>query len=246
MYYFASDVHLGAGTREQQRATEERFVEWLEEVSHDAEAIFLCGDIFDFWFEYQRVVPKGFVRTLAKIAEFTHRGIRVVFMAGNHDMWIRDYFEQECGVEIYTTPTTFPLGAKRVHVAHGDNLNVKGDIKLKIMNGIFRSSVVRALFSWLIHPDLALAFGHWWSGASRKKHTNQTQEDIDRSVGFLREYALNHYTTHHDDLYIFGHLHHKADFTEEQPQIIFMNDWSRSPHYIAISEDGCVKLCQAK
>ncbi|MFR9554668.1 MAG: UDP-2,3-diacylglucosamine diphosphatase, partial [Rikenellaceae bacterium] len=99
MYYFASDTHLGAGSIEEQRLTERLFVEWLERVSADAEAIFLCGDIFDFWFEYKRVVPRGFVRTLGTIASITDRGVRVIFMAGNHDMWVRDYLAVECGME---------------------------------------------------------------------------------------------------------------------------------------------------
>mgnify|MGYP000771996908 CR=1 FL=1 len=102
MYYFASDIHLGAGDEHSARAVERRFVAWLDKVSGDAEAIFLVGDIFDFWFEYRRVVPKGFVRTLGKLAELTDRGVRVVFFTGNHDMWVGDYLARECGVEIHT------------------------------------------------------------------------------------------------------------------------------------------------
>ncbi len=244
MYYFASDIHLGAGTREQQRATEQLFVEWLDSVSSTATAIFLCGDIFDFWYEYKRVIPKGFVRTLSKIAQLTDSGVRVVFMAGNHDMWVRDYFAHECGMEIYTAPTTFTLGAKKVHIAHGDNLNVQKNAKLKLMNAFFRSPLIRRLFSSLVHPDLALAFGQWWSGKSRKKHTGQTDEHQEFSANFLREYARGHYAANHDDIYIFGHLHYAKKDEGDTPQIIFMNDWSTTPHYISLSEEGCVELCQ--
>ncbi|MFI3286098.1 MAG: UDP-2,3-diacylglucosamine diphosphatase [Rikenellaceae bacterium] len=246
MYYFASDIHLGAGSIEEQKATERAFVEWLERVSADAKVIFLCGDIFDFWYEYRLVVPRGFVRTLSKLAELTQRGIRVVFMSGNHDMWVRDYFTAECGVEIFTAPTTFELGTKRVHVAHGDNLNVKGSLSLKFMNGFFRSSLARFLFSWCIHPDLALKFGQSWSKHSRKKHIGEPPELVGRAQGFLREYAQNHYAQNHDDIYIFGHLHKACHFNDEQPQIIFMNDWSRDPHYISLSESGEAKLCRVK
>ena len=104
MYYFASDILLGAGGPAAARAVEKRFVAWLDEVSRDADAVLILGDLFDFWFEYKRVVPKGFVRVLGKLCELTDRGIRVVFMTGNHDMWVRDYFEAECGVEVYTSP----------------------------------------------------------------------------------------------------------------------------------------------
>ncbi len=242
MYYFASDVHLGAGSPLEQQTTERLFVEWLRRAAQDATAIFLCGDIFDFWFEYRRVVPRGFVRTLGTIAQITDSGTRVVFMTGNHDMWVRDYLTAECGVEIYTTPTTFSLGAKKVHIAHGDNLNVKGNWRLKLMNGFFRSRFARALFSTLIHPDLALRFGQWWSNSSRKKHTFEPSDLRLRSVGYLREYALNHYASHSDEIYIFGHLHHAEIFEQEQPQIIFTNDWSSNPHYATLTEEGQIEL----
>ena len=109
MYYFASDIHLGAGGEAFAQQTERRFVRWLDDAAQDAEAIFLVGDVFDFWFEYRGVVPKGFVRTLGKLAELTDRGIRVVFFTGNHDMWVGDYLARECGVEIYTSPQQFRL-----------------------------------------------------------------------------------------------------------------------------------------
>ncbi len=246
MFYFASDTHLGAGSLEQQRQTERLFVEWLDAVAQDATAIFLCGDIFDFWFEYRYVVPKGAVRALGKITELTDRGIRVVFMAGNHDMWIREYLCEECGMELYTVPTTFHLGGKKVHVAHGDNLNVKGDVKLKMMNGFFRSRVARVLFSALVHPDLALWFGRAWSRSSRKKHSAESRDLQLRCVEYLKEYAAKHYAENQDDIYIFGHIHYAVEFTEERPQIIFMNDWSSRPHYARLDDAGRMELLEVK
>ena len=124
MIYFASDIHLGAGDVRTAREVERRFVAWLDMVSRDAEAIFLVGDIFDFWFEYRRVVPQGFVRTLGKIAELTDRGIRVVFFTGNHDMWVGDYLTRECGMEIHTGPPLLELAGCRVFVVPGDHMNI--------------------------------------------------------------------------------------------------------------------------
>ena len=167
MYYFASDIHLGAGDAATARAVERRFVAWLDDAARDAEAIFLVGDIFDFWFEYRRVVPKGFVRTLGKLAELTDRGVRVVFFTGNHDMWVGDYLARECGVEIYTSPQQFRLNGKNVFIAHGDNMKIDGQPMLKFLNRIFRSRTLRWLFSWGVHPDWALRFGHWWSGRTQ-------------------------------------------------------------------------------
>ncbi len=246
MYYFASDTHLGGGTPEQQKITERRFIKWLDDVSVDAKAIFLCGDIFDFWFEYRYVVPKGAVRVLGKIAELTDRGIRVVFMAGNHDMWVRDYFTEECGMELYTSPAIFTLGTKQVHVAHGDNLNIKGNTKLKLLNSFFRSKTARYIFSWLIHPDVALWFGLAWSNSSRKRHNEESVKLRLRCIEHLSEYAIAHHAKHKADIYIFGHIHYTATFTEQTPQILFMNNWSSTPHYISLSESGEVKLCEVK
>ncbi len=246
MYYFASDTHLGAGSPSEQRATESLFVEWLDKVRLDATAIFLCGDIFDFWYEYREVVPRGFVRTLGKIAQITDSGTRVVFMTGNHDMWVRNYLSEECGMEIYTTPTTFTLGSSKVHVAHGDNLNIRGNISLQLMNGFFRSSLVRFLFTWCIHPNIALWFGHAWSNSSRKKHSTEHPDLQKRGVGFLREYALNHFAQNGDDIYIFGHIHCPVSYAAEQPKMIFMNDWSSDPHYGCLSESGEVQLLRVK
>ena len=143
---------------------------WLDDAAQDAEAIFLVGDLFDFWFEYRGVVPKGFVRTLGKLAELTDRGIRVVFFTGNHDMWVGDYLAHECGVEIYTSPQQFCLNGKNVFIAHGDNMNIDGQPVLKFLNTVFRSRTLRWLFSWLLHPDLAMRFGTG-GAASRANRT---------------------------------------------------------------------------
>ena len=172
MYYFASDIHLGAGDPETARRTERRFVAWLDAAGRDAEAIFLLGDIFDFWFEYRRVVPKGFVRTLGKLAELTDRGVRVVFFTGNHDMWVGDYLARECGVEIHTAPQEVTLAGQRLFLAHGDNMRIEGQPALRLLNTVFRSRTLRRLFAWGVHPDLAMKFGRWWSGKSRKRHND--------------------------------------------------------------------------
>ncbi len=245
MHYFVSDIHLGAGSKEESKATEKRFVEWLDSVSLDAESIFLCGDIFDFWFEYKRVVPKGFVRALGQIASLTDRGVRVVFMAGNHDQWINDYFEAECGMEVYTKPQIFDIEGKRVYIAHGDNLNVKRDPLLKLMNNGFRSKWLRWWFSTLVHPDLALKFGQWWSGSSRKKHAN---EELNNSKCIatqrvLIEHAEGVHARENTDIHIFGHIHVVGDHTTTNgTRVLFTNNWSRNPHCVVIDKNGEIDL----
>ncbi len=249
MYYFASDVHLGSGELGEVRRVESLFVEWLKRVSQDAEIIFLCGDIFDFWFEYQYVVPKGFVRVLAQLAKVTERGVRVVYMAGNHDMWLGDYLHEECGVEIYTSPEVFELKGAKVHVAHGDNLNITGDWRLKLMNTVFRSTAIRVLFSRLVHPDLALKFGLWWSSQSRKKHNITKEHNTINGLGVapLVEYSAMQQQNRACDHYIYGHLHqtlqHRvADSSQHEYLVTFIGDWSHNPTYAKLDCEGNMSI----
>ena len=152
MYYFVSDVHLGVGGKEQARLTEQRFLRWLDMAEKDADTIFLLGDIFDFWFEYGHVVPKGYARIFGKLANITDKGIKIIFFTGNHDMWCRDYLHSECGIEIHRKPHTYTLAGKKIFIAHGDNMNIAGKPMLRLMNTCFRSKFLRVIFSWLIHP----------------------------------------------------------------------------------------------
>ena len=239
MYYFASDVHLGAGDEKQARRTEQRFVEWLDTVAKDAEGIFLVGDVFDFWFEYSNVIPKGFVRTLGKLAELNDRGIKIYLFVGNHDMWVCDYLTRECGVEIYTKPQSVTLAGKELFVAHGDNMNIKGQPMLRLMNAMFRSKMLRKVVSWFVHPDLLVRFGKWWSGKSRKSHAGYQLSE--KTLEPLVRYAAEYGKTHNVDYFIFGHLHYPSDVKGEQ-RVLFMGDWHSSPSYLALYNDGNIKL----
>lgn len=232
MYYFASDIHLGAGDTATARSTEQRFVRWLTEIESDAEALFLLGDIFDFWFEYGKVVPKGFVRTLGQLTRMTDRGIRVVMLTGNHDMWVRNYLHEECGIEVYTRPQLFEVAGRRLMLAHGDNLGIKGAPMLRLMNAIFRSRVLRFLASWLIHPDLFVSFGRWWSGSSRKVHG---QEHDLRFLEPLVEYARKHQGE--AECFIFGHMHITHEVRKPQ-HLLFMGDWHYAPNCLVMNDEG--------
>lgn len=242
MYYFASDVHLGTGDEQTSRRTEQRFVKWLDVVSRDADAIFLVGDIFDFWFEYGRVIPKGFSRTLGKLSELTDKGVEIHFFIGNHDMWSRDYLEKECGVKIHFTPRKMELAGKQIFIAHGDNMNIKDKPMLRLMNASFRSKILRILFSWLIHPDLALKFGQWWSNTSRKSHTKDYITDS--SLGFLIDYARDYKNQNPDtDYVLFGHMHYAHDYDKDGLRVLFMSDWQQDkPTYAQLDNEGNFSL----
>lgn len=240
MVWFASDIHLGGGDAAVARATEQRFVAWLDRAAREAHTVVLAGDVFDFWFEYGRVVPKGCVRTLGKLAELTDRGVRVVFFTGNHDMWVGDYLARECGVEIRTRPEVLELEGRRIFVAHGDNMNIRGDLKLVLLNKIFRSRMLRGLFAWLVHPDLAVKFGRWWSGRSRKFHGEEgfTASLTEPLVDYARSYAASHAVDH----FIFGHMHYARDYREEGLHTVHLGAWDRCASYAVLDDAGELTL----
>lgn len=237
MIYFASDIHLGGGTAAEAQRTEKAFCRWLDMISTDATEIYLLGDIFDFWFEYLRVVPQGFTRALGRIASLTDRGVKVVLYTGNHDMWTYDYLTRECGIEIVRRPQVVTLNGQAIHLAHGDNMNIKGQPLLRLMNTIFRSGTARWLFRWLVHPDIALKFGCWWSGKSRKSHGAESIT-ADR-LGYLVDYAREHHASNNEvKTYIFGHMHLAHRTMTDDIDVLFLSDWSRDVATYAAMEEG--------
>ena len=238
MHYFVSDIHLGSGDKTEQRRVERLFLDFLAKIEADAETLFLVGDIFDFWFEYKQVVPKGFVRVLGRLAELSDKGIRVVMLTGNHDMWVGDYLTEECGIELYTKPQTFSLAGKTLFVAHGDNININGKPVLRAMNAMFRSKCLRWLASGLIHPNCFMRFGKWWSGKSRKSHgVVQSATVLQPLIDFAVEYGKEQKV----DYFVFGHMHYPADVATEQ-RILFMGDWHSQPNYLALDNEGKIEL----
>jgi UDP-2,3-diacylglucosamine hydrolase len=238
MHYFVSDIHLGFGNMAEQRRVERAFLDFLTQIERDAESLFLVGDIFDFWFEYKEVVPKGFVRVLGRLAELSDKGVRVVMLTGNHDMWVGKYLTEECGIELYTKPQTFSLAGKTLFVAHGDNMNVKGRPLLRAMNAMFRSKSLRWLASGLIHPNCFMRFGKWWSGKSRKSHKKDYGPEV---LEPMVDYAIKYGIKHDVDYFIFGHFHYAADVKTAE-RILFMGDWLTQPSYIKLDNDGKIEL----
>lgn len=244
MYYFASDIHLGqgAGLGDQACADREKlFVKWLWDVSVDAKAIFLLGDVFDFWFEYKRVIPKGFSRTLGALAALSDRGVEIHLFVGNHDLWAFDYLSTECGVKLHLEGETFELYGKKVYMAHGDNEPCAKPWIVNLMNKGFRSKFVQWAFSNLMHPDLALFLGQSWSGESRKKKN--------RTFVFRDDHPLFLYAKEQSeqanaaDYYIFGHIHcaENIDIGHSR-RVIFTGEWMVNPCYAKMTEDGQIEL----
>ena len=238
MHYFVSDIHLGSGDKTEQRRVERLFLDFLTKIEADAESLYLVGDIFDFWFEYKRVVPKGFVRVLGRLAELSDKGVKIVMLTGNHDMWVGDYLTEECGITLYTKPQTFAIAGKTLFVAHGDNMNIKGQPVLQAMNAIFRSKSLRWLASGLIHPNCFMRFGQWWSGKSRKSHNADYGPEV---LDYLVDYAVKYGSKHEVDYFVFGHMHYAADVKCAE-RILFMGDWHSRPSYVVLDDNGKIEL----
>lgn len=227
--YFASDFHLGLPTGVSPLEREKKVVKWLNSISGSAKEIYLLGDVFDFWWEYKLVVPKGFTRFLGTIASITDSGIPVHFFTGNHDMWVGDYLVKECGVIIHTEPVTKEFNGKKIHLAHGEGLGTN-DKKYKILLSIFRNKPLRAMYSAL-HPSIGVGFGLKWSLSSRlakgimKEFLGEEKEDLVR-------YAKSIMKTEKIDYFIFGHRHLAMTYRmSNNVEILFLGDWIKTGSY---------------
>lgn len=202
--YFASDFHLGSPNFPESRKREDRIVRWLNAIEHDCSELFLMGDVFDFWFEYRTVVPKGFIRLQGKLAAMADSGIKIYFFKGNHDMWVNDYFIKELGVEIISDELVIERNGKRFFLHHGDGLG-PGDRKYKILRKIFRSPICQWLFS-IVPPVVGIGIANGWSRSSRA--ASKTVE-VFHGAGheWLAIYAKAQLQLEYYDYFIFGHRH---------------------------------------
>ena len=224
--YFLSDAHLGSWALEHRRTHERRLVNFLDEIKHEAAAIYLLGDIFDYWYEYKYVVPKGYTRLLGKISELTDRGIEVHFFTGNHDIWCKDYFVEECGMVMHREPITIDLYGKEFYLAHGDGLG-DDSRNFKMLRAMFHSHTLQTLFS-AIHPRWTVKLGLTWAKHSRLKREGGKEPDY---MGEEREplirYTKEYLKTHPDiNYFIYGHRHIMLDMMlTRQARIIIVGDW---------------------
>ncbi len=202
--YFASDLHLGLPNYEKSLIREKLFVKWLDQVSQDAEAIYLLGDIFDFWHEWSRSAPQGFVRLLGKIAEITDSGIPIHFFTGNHDIWVKKYLPKETGVILHRKEYITEIFGKKFFLAHGDGLG-PGDPGYKILKKIFTNKFLQWCFANLIHPDIALWFGHTWSHSRRMTERYPEFYGIDGE--WLIIYSKELLKKTHYFYFVYGHRH---------------------------------------
>lgn len=241
--YFLSDAHLGASVLHNNRERERKLINWLDSIKPECTELFLLGDIFDFWFEYKRVVPKGYIRFLAKICEFTDNGIPVHFFTGNHDIWAFDYLEKECGIIIHTENQPFTLNGKKFFIGHGDGLDPtdKGYLLLK---SIFHNRFFQWCFQWT-HPDIGIAIANKWSSHSRLKENGKIEAASYRGEDCegIERYCHRILQKEHFDYFLFGHRHLPLDIKlTDNVRYINTGDWIS--HYTYAVFDGTTLTLQ--
>jgi UDP-2,3-diacylglucosamine hydrolase len=228
--YFLSDFHLGAPNALESRQREARLVRFLTSAQKDAAAFFIVGDIFDFWFEYKTVVPKGFVRILGCLAQISDAGIPIHIFTGNHDLWMKDYLTEELHAQIYFEPKQFEWNAKRFLIGHGDGLG-PGDHGYKFLKKIFTNPLCKFIFSW-IHPDWGIQLANYFSAKSRAKTGTADEEFLGEDKEWLIIYTKEKAQQMDVDYFVFGHRHYAIDFTiNERSRYINLGDWLRLNTY---------------
>lgn len=227
--YFVSDFHLGVPNQEESLQKEKRIVRWLESIEQNAKEIFFLGDIFDFWFEYKYVVPKGFVRFLGKLTQMADNDCAIHFFCGNHDIWIRDYFEKDLGFIVHRSNSTIIMNQKTFLIGHGDGLD-PSDKKYKLLNKIFKNRFCISLFACL-HPRWAFAIGTNWSRKSRHSHSESDKISLETEEPIYK-YCQNKLKTEDIDFFIFGHRHIECDMAlNEKSRYINTGFWEiKSPY----------------
>lgn len=242
--YFLSDAHLGAPYIKDPKAHEKRIVDFLDSIKESAKEIFLLGDIFDFWYEYKHVIPKGFIRFQGKLAELADSGIHIHLFGGNHDMWIFDYFQDELGITLHHEPTIITIDDKTFFLAHGEDLGID-DWAFKVMLKLFRAPWFRWCFSTFVHPNLAMAFAKGWSVKSRFRNGEKEEiKYLGEDKEHLVKFAKNYKSDQHIDYFIFGHRHIVLDLMiKKDSRVIILGDWISHYSYAEV-ENGQLILSE--
>jgi UDP-2,3-diacylglucosamine hydrolase len=227
--FFLSDLHLGMHPEDESLEREKKVVQWLDSIYRDASEIYLLGDTFDYWYEYKRVVPRGFTRFLGKIAEITDSGVKVYMFTGNHDVWIFDYLPKEIGVEIFRKPIAREYSGKKFYIAHGDGLG-PGQRGFKLLKWLFTNKIAQWLYARL-HPNATIAFAKRWSKKSR--YAKGVSVDF---LGVEKEYLILHardvLEKEHFDYFIFGHRHLPLEYDlNETSKLFYLGDWIENFSY---------------
>ena len=224
--YFLSDFHLGTPDAAASLQREKLIVQFLDGIKSDAAAVFIVGDLFDFWYEYKTVVPRGYVRLLGKLAELTDAGIIIHFFVGNHDMWMNNYFESELNISVYYEPKEFTINNRNFYVGHGDGLG-PGDHKYKLLKKVFRSPVSQWLFS-VVPPRTGIGLANYFSRKSRLATGDKEETFLGPDKEWLIIYSKEVLKQKKVHFFVFGHRHLPIDYRlTEESRYINLGDWIR-------------------
>lgn len=227
--YFISDLHLGAPALNDNRERELLFVKWLDEIKTDARQLYLMGDIFDYWFEYKKVVPRGFTRALGKIAELSDSGIEVHYFTGNHDVWVFDYLPEELGLTLHTKEFRTEIDGKKFFLAHGDGLDPT-DKDYNFLKKLFVNKFLQWMYARL-HPNFTISFAHAWSKKSRISK-GFVSEMINPEKEGLYQFAKSILGKEYFDYFVFGHRHVLANIpVGDKSEFILLGDWIKTFSY---------------
>ena len=222
--FFLSDFHLGAPNPQESLLREKKIVSFFESIKHQAAAIFIVGDMFDFWYEYRQVVPKGYVRLFGKLAELTDLAIPIHFFVGNHDMWMSGYFEKELNIPVYFEPKKFEWNNKKFFIGHGDGLG-PGDHGYKFLKTIFRNSICQWLFG-LLPPAIAMGTANYFSRKSRQSTGAEEYQFLGEGKEWLVIFSREMLAKEHIDYFIFGHRHVPINYKlNDKSRYINLGDW---------------------
>jgi len=224
LIYFASDLHLGMYPPEESKKREKLFVQWLEQIRNDALELWLLGDVFDYWFEYRKVVPRGFTRFLGKLAALSDEGVKIHLIPGNHDIWAFNYLPQEIGLEVHPGPVERNWNSHLFYLGHGDGLH-RGDWKYRFLQGMFKNRLLQWLYA-RIHPNGSITFAHWWSKKSRLNHGIFDEflgADQEHQIQFARKKLEENPAI---EFFVFGHRHIPFDIrVGESCRVFCLGDW---------------------
>ena len=240
--FFASDLHLGAPDYESSLIREKHFVNWLDQIADECAELYLLGDVFDFWFDYGHAVPAGYVRILGKLAELSDRGIPIHYFAGNHDLWIRNYFRKELGASIYFDPVERSFFGKKFFIHHGDGLG-PGDHMYKLTKKVFTNKFLQWCYR-LVHPDIGIPLASFFSRRSRKKTGKSDDVDYGNDEFLLSYCKEKSKDSPEIDYFVFGHRHKPFKIEiSDQKYYYNLGDWIKHFSFLEVSEDGCSLRC---
>lgn len=228
--YFASDFHLGIPDKATSRAREQRLCRWLDEISRDAAQLYLVGDLFDTWFEYRHVVPKGYTRFLGKLAELSDKGLQIEAFTGNHDLWMRGYFEEELNIPVHHGPIRRTVNGKTFLIAHGDGLG-PGDRGYKLLKAVLRNPLSQWLYR-RIHPDTGVGVAGWLSRLGPKHVDGEEEVFQGPEKEWLVQFCIETLKHEHVDYFIFGHRHIAIEYPLPKDSLYLnLGDWLRYNSY---------------